>query len=249
MSRALEDQVIEVVDRPSSEQTRFEPSPRWVRAFFGGVAIADSRRVRLLLEPKHLPIYYFPVEDVRMELLQKGEGSYWTVQVGERVAHHAAWERAEFPGFVAFYWDRMDAWFEEDDEVFAHPRDPYHRVDVLHSSRSVQVVVAGQTVAETLRPRLLFETGLPTRYYLPKVDVRMDLLSPTDTTTRCPYKGKAIYWALKIDDRQFKDIVWSYSPPTPECAKIDNLLCFFNERVDAIYVDGQVQPVPKTPWS
>lgn len=267
MAKALENQRIEVPDRRSrGDLIRFEPSPRRVRAVFAGTTIAYSRRVMLMLESKYIPVYYFPIEDVRMDVFAatgkkahspyKGEASYWTIQVGDRVAENAAWgyldppsEWAGLKGYVAFYWDKMDAWYEEDDEVFVHARDPYKRVDVLQSSRHVQVVVGGTVVADTQRPRLLFETGLLTRYYIPKLDVRMDLLIPTETRTRCPYKGEAIYWSVKLGDVVVKDLVWSYPAPIPECPKIENLLCFFNERVDAIYVDGERQPVPQTPWS
>jgi uncharacterized protein (DUF427 family) len=251
---------------PPTERIRVEPSPRRVRVRFGPEFVADSTRVLLLLEKGHTPVYYFPMEDVRTDLLTptdhhttcpyKGEASYWTVRAGDRVAENAVWsypdplpERADIAGRVAFYWNKMDTWFEEDDEVFVHPRSPYARVDVLTSSRHVQVVVGGEIVADTHRPRLLFETGLPTRYYIPKLDVRMDLLEPTDTRTMCPYKGKAQYWSVRIGDQVYHDLVWSYSPPLPECSRIDNLVCFFNERVDAIIVDGEQQPVPKTQWS
>jgi uncharacterized protein (DUF427 family) len=142
----------------------------------------------------------------------------------------------------------MDSWFEEDDEVFVHPRDPYHRVDVLNSSRHVKVVVEGEVVAETHRPRLLFETGLPTRYYFPKLDVRLELLEPTDSVTACPYKGQARYWSVRVGDHVVKDLVWSYPTTIPECPKIENLLSFYNEKVD-LYVDGELQVRPKTPWS
>jgi uncharacterized protein (DUF427 family) len=230
----------------------------------GGVTIADSRGVRLMLEKRRLAVYYFPMKDVRIDLFVptsyrhahagKGEATFYSVKVGERVAEKAAWrylepERPDLKDYVAFYWDKMDAWFEEDDEVFVHPRDPYHRVDVLHSSRHVKVVVGGVVVAETNRPSLLFETGLPTRYYIPKVDTRLDLLTPTNTSTRCPYKGKASYWSVNVDGKEFKDIVWSYPSPIPECPKIENLLCFYDEKVDAVYVDGELQTRPITPWS
>lgn len=248
MARALEEQTINVIERPWGGAARFEPSPRWVRVRFAGTFVADSKRVMLLLEPRKLGIYYFPTDDARMDLLTRAGERLWTVKVGDRVAERAAWERVEYPGYVAFKWDQMDAWFEEDDEVWVHPRDPYHRVDVATSSRHVQVVMDGVTVADTHRPRLLFETDLPTRYYIPKLDVRMDLLTPTATQTRCPYKGKAIYWSLNIGEREFKDIAWSYSPPLPECTRIDNLLSFYNEKVD-LFVDGEEQPRPKTPWS
>jgi uncharacterized protein (DUF427 family) len=133
--------------------------------------------------------------------------------------------------------------------VYVHPRDPYKRVDVLHSSRHVRVIVAGELVAETRRPSLLFETGLPTRYYIPRADVRMDLLVPTETETRCPYKGLATYYAVHIGPTVVRDIAWYYRHPIPECSKIENLVCFFNERVDALYVDGELQPKPRTLWS
>jgi uncharacterized protein (DUF427 family) len=229
------------------------------------MTIVDSKRVKLLFETGHLPVYYFPVDDVRMDLLEptdrsthcpyKGQASYWTVRAGGRMAENAVWgyqdplpERTDIKGYVAFYWNKMDAWYEEDDEVFVHARDPYHRVDVLNSSRHVQVVIDGETVADTQRPRLLFETGLPTRYYIPKLDVRLDLLEPTDTTTRCPYKGVASYWSVRVGDQVVKDIVWGYPAPIPECSKIENLLCFFNEKVD-IYVDGELMQRPRSPWS
>jgi len=248
MASTLEERSINTVERPWGDQARFEPSHRWVRVRFGNAFLADSKRVMLLLEPKKLGIYYFPQEDVRMDLLTRAGERLWTVKVGDRGAERAAWERETYPGYIAFKWDLMDAWFEEDDEVWVHPRDPYHRVDVVTSSRHVQVVVDGVTVADTHRPHLLFETGLPTRYYIPKLDVRMDLLTPTATQTRCPYKGKAMYWSVTVGDRQYQDIVWSYSPPIPECTRIDNLLAFYNEKVDII-VDGEKQSRPKTPWS
>ena len=266
MAKALEDRVVENLgQRPVADDgILFEPTQRRVRVMFGGVTIADSRGVMLMLEQKRLAGYYFPAKDVRDDLFVptsftsshagRGEASFYSVKVGDRIAEKAAWrylqpERADLKDYVAFYWDKMDAWFEEDDEVFVHPRDPYHRVDVLHSSRHVKIVVGGVVVAETNRPRLLFETGLPTRYYIPKVDARLDLLTPTSTSTRCPYKGKAAYWSVNVNGREFKDIVWSYPAPIPECPKIENLLCFYDEKVDAVYVDGGLQPRPVTPWS
>ena len=268
MTGSLEDRDIKAVarNRPSTDHPVWtEPWPRHVRAFLDGVAVVDSTRALLLFEAGHLPVYYVPPEDVRGDLLEptdkaticpyKGEASYWSVVVGDRVARDAVWSyrdplpgRTDIKGYMALYWNRMDAWCEEDDEVFVHPRDPYHRVDVLSSSRHVRVVVAGETVAETRRPWLLFETGLPTRYYLPKADVRMDLLVPTDSETQCPYKGKARYWSARVGDRLERDIAWSYPFPIPECPKIESLVAFYNERAD-IWVDGALQPRPETPWS
>ena len=267
MTKALEDQVFQQLEerpRPAGDDIRFEPIQRRVRAMLAGVTIADSRKVMLMLENRRLAVYYFPVNDVRIDLFVptrfssshpgKGEASFFSVKVGERTAETAAWrylqpERGDLKDYVAFYWHLMDQWFEEDDEVFVHPRDPYHRVDVLNSSRHVKVVVGGVVVAETDRPRLLFETGLPTRYYIPKLDVRLDLLTPTSSVTRCPYKGKASYWSVNVNGKEFTDIVWGYPAPIPECPKIENLLCFYDEKVEAVYVDEELQPKPVTPWS
>lgn len=240
-----------------------EPTARRVRAYCGNVAVADSTHVLLAFEPRRLATYWFPRGDVRMYLLeQASEGdqgglrvAHHTLRVADRVVDNAAWsypdpgeDRAALRDHVALHWSKMDAWFEEDDEVFVEPRDPYHRVDVLHSSRHVRVEVDGQVLAETTRPSLLFETGLPTRYYIPKLDVRMDLLEPTDSHTRCPYKGIASYWSVRLGDNVVKDLVWGYPAPIPECPKIENLLCFYNEKVD-IYVDGALQERPRSPWS
>ena len=239
-----------------------EPSPRWVRVKSGQVLIADSRRTLLLREygPGRLPTYYFPEADVRMDLLERtphdsGGLTRWTVKAGDRIAENAAWayddpppDRAALAGHVTFAWDKGLTWFEEEEEVFVHARDPYKRVDVLRSSRHVKIVIAGETVAETRRPTLLFETSLPARYYLPAEDVRMDLLEPSATTTRCPYKGLASYWSVRIGDTVKQDVAWTYREPILENPKIKELICFFNERVD-LYVDGELQARPQTPWA
>ncbi len=131
----------------------------------------------------------------------------------------------------------MDAWYEEDDQVFVHPRDPNKRVDVLHSSRHVEVKLNGVVLADSHRPSLLFETGLPTRYDLPKADVRQDLLFPSETHTACPYKGVASYWSARLADNVFEDVAWEYPHPIPECTKIEHLVCFYPEKVEQS-VDG-----------
>jgi uncharacterized protein (DUF427 family) len=244
---------------------RTEPNPRRVRVFFGGEAVADSSATLYLFETGHLPVYYFPRADVRFDLLEptsekshcpyKGDASYYTVVAGGRRYENAVWAYPEpiasvpeLADYVAFYWGKADAWYEEDDEVFKHPRDPYHRVDVLNSSRHVQVRAGGVLVAESRRPRLLFETGLPVRYYLPKLDVRQELLVPSPTRSRCPYKGEAVYWSVRAGEEFLEDIVWSYPAPIPEAPKIENLLAFYNEKTD-ITVDGVVQERPATKWS
>jgi len=236
-----------------------EQSPRRVRVQFNGEFVADSTNARLLFETKHLPVYYFPRADLRLDLLTptdhhtfcpyKGKASYWTITVGNRVAENALWGYPDPYDEVPAYWDRVDHWYEEDEEIFVHPRDPYKRVDVVASTRPVRVIVGGETVAETRRAQFLFETRLPTRYYIPPEDVRMDLLVPSEKTTRCPYKGTARYWSARIGDQVFPDIVWSYPEPIAECPKIKGHLCFFNEQVDRVLVDGKEMPRPLTPWS
>jgi len=129
-----------------------------------------------------------------------------------------------------------------------HPRDPYSRVDILASTRHVQVEIDGVTVADSRQPRILFETGLPPRYYVPLTDLRMDLLCPSDTQTRCPYKGIASYWSVDTGQAVHTDVVWIYRTPLPESQKIAGLACFYNEKVD-ITLDGEPQERPKTHFS
>lgn len=237
-----------------------ELSPRRVRAYFDNKLLADSQHVLLVFETKRPPVYWFPTSDVRMDLLavkeRAGSGTLrWRSNTGGRAADNLAYsyvnpngDLAPLEGHMAFYWKAVDAWYEEDEEVFVHPRDPYTRVDTVHSSRQVRVEVDGQVIAETDRPVLLFETGLPTRYYIPKLDVRMELLEPTSTITHCPYKGDARYWTLHVGDKTYKDFVWSYPRPIPEIPKIENLLSFYNEKVD-LYLDGVLQERPTSPSS
>jgi uncharacterized protein (DUF427 family) len=265
--KALEDQLIVTgYGSPPTLEVRVEACPRWIRAKLGTVTVADSRRVITLFETRRLPIYYFPFADVRADLLETsdrtsshrllGKRRYYNLRLGSRFVEDAAWSYPEplpdaprIGDHLAFYWDKLDAWLEEDDEVFVHPRDPYHRVDVLSSSRVVRVTVGGTVLAESRRPRLLFETSLPTRYYLPRADVRMDLLEPSETVTHCPYKGRTIHFNARIGEQVFTDIAWSYPYPIPECPKIEGLICFYDERADAVEVDGVLQERPRTPWS
>ncbi len=246
-------------------RTEFEPSPRRVRVYFNGQIIADSKKMMLLRETNTLPRYYFPKKDVNTDYLQasnhtdhsdlKGEGNFWHVKVHDKIANDAAFTFRNPPSngpqledYISFEWNKMDSWFEEDEEVFVYARDPYKRVDVLRSSRHIKVVVDGTTIAETKRPSLLFETGLPTRYYMPQQDARMDFLEHSDTVTRCPYKGEAHLYSIKLADKHYENIAWTYRYPTLECSKIQGLVCFLNEKLD-IYEDDELLPRPKTPWS
>ncbi|MFC7243071.1 DUF427 domain-containing protein [Catellatospora aurea] len=243
-------------------RTRIEHGGKRVRAYFNGQVVADTSRPVLVWEVPYYPAYYLPVEDVHTELLQPtgrtastgmGEGALYTMRVGDRTAEDAAvrYENSPIPelrDLVRFEWAAMDAWFEEDEEVYTHPRDPHTRVDILASSRHVRVEVDGVTVAESHRPMVLFETGLPPRFYLPKTDVRLDLLKPTDTVSHCPYKGQAEYWSVRAGDTVHDDLVWSYRTPLHESRKIEGLVSFYNEKVD-LYVDGVLQKRPKTKFS
>jgi uncharacterized protein (DUF427 family) len=241
-------------------------SPRHVRVIFNGETIADSKHAKLVRESEVLPIYYFPPADVRTDFFTatqhktacpyKGEASYWTIEVGDKRAENAAWSyqaplphAAEIANYFAFEWNAMDKWMEENEEIFVHARDPYKRVDALQSSRHVRVVIDGETVADSRKPRLLFETNHPVRYYLPQDDVRMDLLVPSVMRSRCPYKGLASYWSVKIGAQLHEDMVWGYMEPIPECPKIKGLLCFFHERGADICVDGDEIPRPQTKWA
>ena len=149
--------------------------------------------------------------------------------------------------YVAFYWNKVDAWFEEDEEVLTHAKDPYTRVDCIESSRHVSVVVNGETIAETDRPVLLLETGLPHRYYIPKNDIRMDLLQASEKRAASPYKGEAHYYGVEAGDELVEDLGWSYKYPTAEASKIANYVCFPQGKVD-MYVDGQLENKPKSRW-
>jgi uncharacterized protein (DUF427 family) len=200
-------------------------------------------------------VYFFPPEDVRHDYLvavdassqgSEGAGKLWTVEVADRRIERAAWshtgaspDRIDLEGYVGFKWDLIDAWFEEDEQVYVHPRDPYTRIDVLHSSREVKVVVEGETIMETVRPTILLETALPARFYFPRDDVRLDLLVPSDNQTRCPYKGTASYYSVEVGDTVLEDIMWYYPFPHPEMFKIQNLVSIYHERLDGFYLDGE----------
>jgi uncharacterized protein (DUF427 family) len=242
---------------------RIEAGAKRVRAYLAGEAVVDTTRPVLVWEVPYYPAYYFPAADVRTELLEpdgsvahspsRGEGRTFSVRAGGKQARGAALRYEDSPieelrDLIRFDWDVMDAWFEEDEEVFTHPRDPYTRVDILPSSRHVRVEVDGVTLAESASPRLLFETGLPVRYYLPKTHVRMDLLTPTDSESHCPYKGQAQWWSVRVGDSLHEDLAWSYRAPLPESQKIAGLVAFYNEKVD-IYVDGVLQERPRTKFS
>lgn len=240
---------------------RVERCSKRVRVMIGGEVVADTTAPLLVWEVPYYPTYYFPPEDVRTELLtptgetlhspSRGDATQYVVRAGTAEGSAYAFHESEIPESVdhyAFVWKTMDHWFEEDEEVYVHARDPHTRVDIVGSSRRVRVEIAGVTVADTSNGTFLFETGLPTRYYMPKTDVRFDLLIPTLHRTACPYKGVARYWSLEVNGERHENIVWGYDYPLPESQKIAGLVSFYNERVD-IYLDEVLQERPKTKFS
>ncbi|GLP64423.1 MULTISPECIES: DUF427 domain-containing protein [unclassified Streptomyces] len=248
--------------RTTPEGLLWEPSQRWVRGRKGDVTVVDSRHPVLVWEPDvPVPLYAFPRADVREDLLRPaknpatgthtGSQLFYDLEVDGELVENAAWTfpSADLADHIAFAWFRrwgtgLDHWYEEEEEIFIHPRDPHKRVDAMPSSRHVRIEIDGTTVAETRRPVLLFETSLPTRYYIPREDVRLDLLEATDHHTGCPYKGTAEYWSAG----DHRNIVWSYPDPLPAVGAVKGLLAFYNEAVD-ITVDGERLERPVTPFT
>ena len=223
--------------------------PRRVRAVFAGETILDTTVGRLLHESQMLPVLYVPEADVASHLLEptatktmcpfKGEASYRSIRVGDRTAEDAVWSYSEpleeapwLAGHLAFYWDKLDAWYDEDEQVFGHLRDPFHRVDVRPSQRHVTVAADGDQIAETTRAMILSETGFPNRIYLPLEDVREDVLEPSATRSHCPYKGDAGYWSLQLGEREIEDAAFSYSEPLEGAGRIAGRVCFLHESVE-----------------
>jgi len=242
-----------------------EASPRRIRGVVEGETIVDSRHARLLHEHGRLPIHYFPRDEVRTELLEpgaegetstnKGPQRRWSLRVGDRTIDDAAHDFPDPPepasalkGLLAFRWAVMDEWYEEDELAVVHARDPYHRVDVLDTTRHVKVSLDGEPLADSRRARVLFETGLPPRWYVPYDDVRTELLEQSDKRTGCAYKGFASYWSVKLGDRLEEDLVWTYREPRHDAVRVKDYLAFFNERTD-IEIDGEPQERPLTQWS
>jgi uncharacterized protein (DUF427 family) len=186
---------------------RYEPSERWIRAYKGGELVVDSHRpVVVWPEGRTVPRYAFPEDDV----------------------HGLDGERFDDPdlaGLVYIPFDAADKWLEEDEVMLGHARDPFARIDIRHSSRHVRVELDGQLLAESTRPLLLFETGLVTRYYLPREDV-VAPIEESDRHTICPYKGVASYYTVG----GHKDIAWYYPEPLPGVEEIKDLVAFWNER-------------------
>jgi uncharacterized protein (DUF427 family) len=237
-----------------------EPVPRRIRAFLGGEQVLDTTRALYVWEWPYYPQYYIPLADVRQDLLEaeghtqqtrQGTAELRGLRVGELYRPRAGRVLAESPveglsGTVRFDWSAMDAWFEEDEQVFVHPRSPYTRVDALRSNRPVRVELDGVVLADARSSVMVFETGLPVRYYLSRTDVDFAHLIPTDTVTACPYKGStSAYWSVRVDGTVHNDLAWSYDFPTRQLLPIAGLIAFYNEQVD-IVLDGHRMDRPRT---
>jgi uncharacterized protein (DUF427 family) len=245
------------IDGPA-HRLLFEPFPRRVRAVFGGETVLDTTSGMLLHESNLLPQLYLPRDDIRGDLLTrtdhhthcpfKGDASYWSVSANGQTADNAVWSYLDplpdagwLDGQVALYWSSMDTWFDEDEEVTGHLRDPYHRVDVRATSRHVRVTAGDEVVAESRRAVVLSETGLPNRFYLPVDDVSSDLLELSGTHTVCPYKGTASYRSLRTPSGIILDAAWYYPEPLDGVRAIRGYLCFAADGVET-WVNGVLLP-------
>lgn len=237
-----------------------EPVPRRIRAFAGGHKVVDTTRAQYVWEWPFYPQYYIPLEDVRGDLLiphggvqqtRQGVAQPHALRAGPDERPHAARLISEstiegLTGTVRFDWNAIDSWFEEDEQIFVHPRNPYVRVDALRSSRPIRIELEGTVLAKSRSPVMVFETGLPTRYYLNRTDVNFDHLEPSSTVTSCPYKGTTTgYWSIRAGDTLHSDLAWAYDFPTRQLAPIAGLIAFYNEKVD-IFLEGDRIERPTT---
>ena len=240
-----------------------EPVPRRVRAMLGGHVVLDTTRALYVWEVPYYPQFYIPMDDVNRDFLidelhtqrlHRGQSQLYSLAYGDIVRPGAVREYTEssfegLTGTARFEWPALDAWFEEDEEVFVHPRNPYVRVDALRSTRRVRVELEGALLAESSSPVMVFETGLPTRYYLNRTEVDFSHLVATDTSTACPYKGvTSNYWSVQIGDELRPDLAWSYNFPTRQLLPIAGLIAFYDEKVD-VFVEGERQGRPQTHFS
>jgi uncharacterized protein (DUF427 family) len=240
-----------------------EPAPRRVRGLLNNAVVFDTTRAVYVWEHPHYPQYYIPYADIDRQYLvdenepqrrKHGTARRHGLRVGgvdrpgiARV--FGADAMSGLDGMVRFDWAALDAWFEEDEEIFVHPRNPYARVDALRSNRLVHIELDNVVLAESSSPVILFETGLPARYYLDRTSVHFEHLRRVDTETACPYKGRTTgHWSAAVGGRTYPDVAWSYGFPTAALTPIAGLVAFYNEKVDT-YLDGILLDRPKTEFS
>jgi len=237
-----------------------EPAPRRVRGVFAGATVFDTTRASYVWEWPNYPQYYIPLADVDPAVLIDEQHSQHLTR-GTAHSHGLKAAATYRPGAarvyradaqeglahtVRFDWSALDAWYEEDEQIFVHPRNPYTRVDAVRSSRSIRVQLGGVVLADSPSPVLVFETGLPTRYYLPRTHVNFEYLQPTDTVTECPYKGTtSAYWSVQVGGSTQPDLAWSYDFPTRELLPVTGMVAFYNERIDHVR-DGELLERPIT---
>jgi uncharacterized protein (DUF427 family) len=240
-----------------------EPVPRRIRAMLGGHFVLDTTAARYLWEWSNYPQYYIPLADIdsrylldenRTQRLRRGTARTFGLQVGGQARPSSVRvfgddALAGLAGLARIDWAALDGWYEEDEQVFVHPRDPYTRVDALRSTRAIRVELDGVVLAESSSPVLVFETGLPTRYYLSRTDLNYEHLIASDTQSECPYKGVTSgYWSVQTPVGHYSDLAWAYDFPTRQLLPIAGLVAFYNEKLD-IYVDGELEPRPTSHFS
>jgi uncharacterized protein (DUF427 family) len=240
-----------------------EPVPRRIRAELGGRLVLDTTRALYLWEWPPYPQFLIPAGDVdpevlvdeeRVSNLSRGRVARVGLRVGdvERAGAGRRYVESTIPGIVdtiRFDWAALDAWYEEDEQVFVHPRNPYSRVDALRSGRTVRIELDGLVLAESSAPVAVFETGLPPRWYLERTAVDFTHLRPSDTETACPYKGRTTgYWSVQTSEALYPDLAWTYDFPTAPLLPIAGLVAFYDEKVD-VFLDGVEQERPVTPFS
>lgn len=258
----------------SAAELRYEPYPLRVRATVDGLTAVDSARAMLVWEPRRLvPVFAVPAEDVHGELvpavtadtdehefppflgpeqfaLHTTEGEAFDVVVGEHRFERAAFrpENPALEGRVTLDFNALERWFVEDDELVGHAHDPFKRIDVVRSSRHVVVSLGGQVLADTTQPVALYETHLPVRWYLPREDVRLDVLEPSEHRSTCAYKGHASYLSVVGAGERGRDLAWTYRQPLRDAVEVRDMVCFWAERTD-LTIDDVPVARPVTPWS
>jgi uncharacterized protein (DUF427 family) len=237
-----------------------EPVPRRIRAFVGGHAVLDTTAARYVWESPKYPQYYVPLEDVDEDLLvdegharhrQHGDARRIGLRAAGQERPKAGWvyDSGELAGTLRLLWAAVDAWFEEDEQVFVHPRNPYSRVDAVRSNRPIRVELDGVVLAEAPCSVMVFETGLPPRYYLDRTAIRLEHQQESDSVSSCPYKGRTSqYWSVRVGAVTHHDVAWSYDFPTRQLLPIAGLVAYYNEKVD-IWLDGRKLERPRTHFS
>jgi uncharacterized protein (DUF427 family) len=249
-------------------ELRYQPTEKRVRAALAGYSVADSTRTVLVWEPRRiLPSYAFPDEDLRLRLappsveppaddpavapvlhgahpfwIHSSDGEAFDIGVAETTKPAAAFRPADpdLNGYVVLDFHAFDHWYEEDEPIVGHPRDPFHRVDTRLSSRHVQIEADGVLIADTKRAQLVFETSLPVRFYIPREDIKVEL-KPSDKVTHCAYKGRATYWSFEAGGRPYANLAWTYKQPLSGADALTDLICFFDEKLD-VTVDDALRP-------